>query len=75
VLEALGWGLLSQSSLLFAGLLVCWVTFPSKLVGIIGGFGLVKGREGRRSRLAQASEDAGMDVRWRIIEVRTRRLR
>jgi ZIP family zinc transporter len=39
VLEALGWGLLSQSSLLFAGLLVCWVTFPTKLVGALGGFG------------------------------------
>jgi zinc transporter, ZIP family len=39
LLEALGWGLLSQSSLLLAGLLVCWVTFPTKLVGILGGFG------------------------------------
>jgi ZIP family zinc transporter len=39
VLEALGWGLLSQSSLLLAGLLVCWVTFPTKLVGVLGGFG------------------------------------
>ena len=39
MLEALGWGLLSQSSLLLAGLLVCWVTFPAKLVGVLGGFG------------------------------------
>jgi ZIP family zinc transporter len=39
MLEALGWGLLAQSSLLFAGLLVCWVTVPTKLVGILGGFG------------------------------------
>jgi ZIP family zinc transporter len=39
MLEALGWGLLAQSSLLIAGLLVCWVTVPTKLVGILGGFG------------------------------------
>jgi hypothetical protein len=30
MLEAFGWGLLAQSSLLVAGLLVCWVTVPSK---------------------------------------------
>lgn len=39
MLEALGWGLLAQSSLLLAGLLVCWVVLPTKLVGILGGFG------------------------------------
>jgi zinc transporter, ZIP family len=39
MLEALGWGLLAQSSLILAGLLVCWVTVPTKLVGILGGFG------------------------------------
>jgi len=39
MLEAFGWGLLAQSSLLLAGLLVCWVTVPSKVVGILGGFG------------------------------------
>jgi zinc transporter, ZIP family len=39
MLEALGWGLLAQSSLLVAGLVVCWVTVPTKLVGILGGFG------------------------------------
>ena len=39
MLEALGWGLLAQSSLLIAGLLVCWVTVPTKVVGILGGFG------------------------------------
>jgi ZIP family zinc transporter len=37
--EAVGWGLLAQSSLLLAGLLVCWVTVPTKFVGILGGFG------------------------------------
>jgi ZIP family zinc transporter len=37
--EAFGWGFLTQSSLLLAGLLVCWVRFPTKLVGILGGFG------------------------------------
>jgi zinc transporter, ZIP family len=39
VLEAFGWGFLAQASLLLAGLLVCWVTVPTKLVGILGGFG------------------------------------
>jgi zinc transporter, ZIP family len=39
MLEALGWGLLAQSSLLVAGLVVCWVTVPTKVVGILGGFG------------------------------------
>jgi ZIP family zinc transporter len=39
VLEAFGWGFLAQSSLLVAGLLVCWITVPTKLVGILGGFG------------------------------------
>ena len=37
--EAFGLGILAQSSLLLAGLLVCWVTVPTKLVGILGGFG------------------------------------
>jgi zinc transporter, ZIP family len=39
VLEAFGWGFLAQSSLFLAGLLVCWVTVPTKVVGILGGFG------------------------------------
>jgi ZIP family zinc transporter len=39
MLEAFGWGFLAQSSLLVAGLVVCWVTVPTKLVGILGGFG------------------------------------
>jgi hypothetical protein len=39
MLEAFGWGLLAQSSLLVAGLLVCWVTVPTKVIGILGGFG------------------------------------
>ena len=39
MLNALGLGLLVQSSLLFAGLLVCWVTVPRRLVGILAGFG------------------------------------
>ena len=39
MLEAFGWGFLAQSSLLVAGLLVCWVTVPTKVVGILGGFG------------------------------------
>jgi zinc transporter, ZIP family len=39
MLEAFGWGFLAQASLLVAGLLVCWVKVPTKLVGILGGFG------------------------------------
>jgi ZIP family zinc transporter len=39
MLEAVGWGLLAQASLLIAGLLVCWVTVPTKVVGLLGGFG------------------------------------
>jgi ZIP family zinc transporter len=39
MLEALGLGTLAQSSLLLAGLLVCWVTVPRRLVGILAGFG------------------------------------
>ena len=39
LLEAVGLGTLAQSSLLLAGLLVCWVTVPTRLVGILAGFG------------------------------------
>ena len=39
MLEALGLGLLGASSLLLAGLLACWVKVPSRLVGIMAGFG------------------------------------
>jgi ZIP family zinc transporter len=39
VVVAHGWGLIAQSSLLVAGLVVCWITVPTKLVGILGGFG------------------------------------
>jgi zinc transporter, ZIP family len=37
--ESFGLGLLSQSSLLIAGLLACWVKIPSRFVGMLGGFG------------------------------------
>jgi len=39
MLNAFGLGALAQSSLLLAGLLVCWVTVPRRLVGILAGFG------------------------------------
>jgi len=39
MLEAFGRGLLAQSSLLVAGLVVCWVTVPTKVIGVLGGFG------------------------------------
>jgi ZIP family zinc transporter len=39
VLSAFGLGSLAQSSLLLAGLLVCWVTVPQRVVGVLAGFG------------------------------------
>ena len=39
MLEALGLGALAQSSLLLAGLFACWITVPTRLVGILAGFG------------------------------------
>jgi ZIP family zinc transporter len=39
VLSAFGLGALAQSSLLLAGLLVCWVTVPRRLIGVLAGFG------------------------------------
>ena len=39
MLEAFGLGLLGASSLLFAGLLACWLDVPARLVGILAGFG------------------------------------
>jgi len=37
--ESFGLGLLSQSSLLLAGLFTCWVKVPRRIVGALGGFG------------------------------------
>jgi ZIP family zinc transporter len=39
MLSAFGLGALAQSSLLAAGLLVCWVTVPRRVVGLLAGFG------------------------------------
>ena len=39
MLRAFGLGALAQSSLLFAGLLVCWVKVPRLVIGILAGFG------------------------------------
>jgi ZIP family zinc transporter len=39
LLEALGLGLIAQSSLFLAGLAVCWITVPKRLVGVLAGFG------------------------------------
>ena len=36
VLESFGLGLIAQSSLLLAGLFVCWVKVPPRIVGKIG---------------------------------------
>jgi hypothetical protein len=37
MLDAFGLGMLAQSSLLLAGLLACWITVPTRLVGILAG--------------------------------------
>jgi zinc transporter, ZIP family len=37
--EAFGLGALAQSSLLLAGLFVCYVTVPRRVVGVLAGFG------------------------------------
>ena len=37
--EALGLGLAAQASLLIAGVIVCWVTFPRLVVGVLAGLG------------------------------------
>lgn len=39
MLDAFALGILAQSSLFLAGLLVCWVTLPPRLVGALAGFG------------------------------------
>lgn len=39
LIEAFGLGTLAQSSLLLAGLLVCWIKVPTRIVGILAGFG------------------------------------
>ncbi len=39
MLEAFGLGVAAQSSLLLAGLLVCWVAIPRRVVGVLAGFG------------------------------------
>jgi ZIP family zinc transporter len=39
ILQSFGLGFLAQSSLLAAGLFVCWVAVPKHIVGILGGFG------------------------------------
>lgn len=39
MLEAFALGALAQSSLLLAGLFVCWVTVPRRVVGVLAGFG------------------------------------
>jgi ZIP family zinc transporter len=39
MLRAFGLGALAQVSLLLAGLLACWVTVPTRLIGVLAGFG------------------------------------
>jgi ZIP family zinc transporter len=39
MLNAFGLGAVAQSSLLLAGLVVCWITVPRRVVGVLAGFG------------------------------------
>jgi ZIP family zinc transporter len=39
MLKAIALGTLTQSALLLSGLLVYWINFPPKLVGVLAGFG------------------------------------
>jgi zinc transporter, ZIP family len=39
MLQAFALGLIAQSSLLAAGLIVCWVKVPARVVGVLAGFG------------------------------------
>ena len=39
MLDAFALGTIAQSSLLLAGLLVCWVKVPPRVVGVLAGFG------------------------------------
>ena len=39
LLDAFGLGLIAQSSLFLAGLVVCWITVPTRVVGVLAGFG------------------------------------
>ena len=39
MLKAIALGTLAQSALLLSGLLVYWINFPPKFVGILAGFG------------------------------------
>lgn len=39
MLEAFGLGMLAQSSLLLAGLFACWITVPTRIVGVLAGLG------------------------------------
>lgn len=39
LLDAFGLGTVAQSSLLFAGVIVCWITVPTRIIGILAGLG------------------------------------
>jgi ZIP family zinc transporter len=73
-LEAFGLGILAQSSLLFAGLLVCWITVPTRLVGILAGFGagaLISAIAFNLVPESQAHIDEWQTVLWMLIGVAT----
>ena len=39
LVEAFGLGLIAQSSLFLAGIAVCWIAVPTRVIGILAGFG------------------------------------
>jgi ZIP family zinc transporter len=74
VLDAFGLGVLAQSSLLLAGLIVCWIKVPTKLVGILAGFGAGAMISAIAFDLVPESEvniDEWQTVLWMLIGVAT----
>jgi zinc transporter, ZIP family len=72
LLKAFGFGTLAQSSLLLAGVLVCWVTVPTRVVGILAGFGagaMIGAIAFDLVPEAQAHVDEWQTVLWMLIGV------
>ena len=72
LIRAVGLGTFAQSSLLLAGLLVCWVTVPTRVVGILAGFGAGAMISAIAFDLVPESQvhiDAWQTVLWMLIGV------
>jgi zinc transporter, ZIP family len=74
MLDAFGLGVLAQSSLLIAGLIVCWIKVPTNLVGILAGFGagaMISAIAFDLVPEAEAHIDEWQTVLWMLIGVAT----